>query len=72
VVVAGGTVAEWRAAAEITYGDAAWPAPTSLQIRQSARRISCCKIQGGRHRTLEPVPYTVSQFIDPPWLTRAS
>jgi branched-chain amino acid transport system substrate-binding protein len=30
------------------------------------------QIQRGRHRTLEPAPYAVSQFIRPPWLSRAS
>ena len=30
------------------------------------------QIQRGRHRTLEPAPYGVSQFIRPPWLSHTS
>ena len=30
------------------------------------------QIQHGHHRTLEPAPYAASQFIRPPWLSRAS
>jgi branched-chain amino acid transport system substrate-binding protein len=30
------------------------------------------QIQRGRHRTLEPAPYGVSQFVRPPWLSRTS
>ncbi len=30
------------------------------------------QIQEGRHRTLAPTPYAVSQFIRPPWMSRAA
>jgi branched-chain amino acid transport system substrate-binding protein len=30
------------------------------------------QIQHGRHRTLAPAPYAVSQFVPPPWMSRAA
>jgi branched-chain amino acid transport system substrate-binding protein len=30
------------------------------------------QIQHGRHRTLAPAPYAVSQFVRPPWMSRAA
>jgi branched-chain amino acid transport system substrate-binding protein len=30
------------------------------------------QIQHGRHRTLAPAPYAASQYVRPPWLSRAS